>query len=136
MTDLKPGDEVRVFDRSRYHPSPEGGYAGTVRKVGRKYATAAYEVTDTDWNGKPRTSTRTVEFDMSDGTERNGRSRWHLQVRTPAQAEQDKRREIALAVLKDQGIEFRTGRERRLTLEQIEALAEVARTFTDTSQEG
>jgi hypothetical protein len=132
MTPIKAGDEVRVFDYSRYHPSPEGGWAAVVVKVARKYATATYEVTDTDWNGKPRTSTRTVEFDISDGTERGGRSRWDLQVRTPAQAEQDKRRKLALAELREHGIEFRAGRERNFSLDQIEALAEVARTFTET----
>ena len=130
MSDYKVGDEVRVFaDRRR--PNVEGGYPGKVTKVGRKYGTAEYEVATQDWRGLPRTDTRTIEFSLDDGSERGNTSNYAATVETPAQVLEDQRRRNAIAVLASAGIEFRIGRERWFTLEQIEALAEVVKGWED-----
>jgi hypothetical protein len=119
---INPGDEVRVFGRpSRYSKSPPDGYKGTITKVGRKYATATY-----DLDG----GLFTIEFDMRDGCERGSVGTHARRVRTPAQVEQDNRREVALTAIRDGGLEFRSGYPpSRLTLEQLEALAEVVKTW-------
>ena len=132
MTDIKIGDEVRVFP-TRYRrgaSAPEGGHRGTVTKVARKYATATYEKTQT-WLGREETRPVTVEFDMETGMERDRDSQYGYSVRTPGQVELDLRRNAALTALRASGIEFRPGREYRITLEQAEALAEVVKTFGD-----
>ena len=56
-------------------------------------------------------------------------------VRTPGQVERDRRRAAALAAIKDAGLEFRLrpGYGHKVTLEQLEALAEVVKTW---DQEG
>ena len=132
MVDIKVGDEVRVFPpRSRRGASaPEGGHRGIVTKVARKYATATYEVTQT-WLGREETRPVTVEFDMETGYERGSDSQYGYSVRTPGQVELDRRRSAALTALRDRGIEFKPGREYRITLEQAEALAEVVKTWED-----
>lgn len=80
MISLHVGDEVRVFSRTRHNPSPEGGWAGNVIKVGRKYATAAYEWQSSFSDGTTRL---TVEFDMETGIERGSNTIHTLYVRTP-----------------------------------------------------
>ena len=127
MADINPGDEVRVIEGRRYGSGQI--WAGRIAKVARKYATAEYETTRTDWNGKPKREKRTVEFDMTTGWERGTYGTYGIRVRTPAQIEEQERRAGALAEIKAHGIEFKSGRERMLTLEQVEALAEVVKTW-------
>lgn len=127
MTDIKPGDEVRVLKRrSRHDPFPADGYAATVTKVGRKYATATYEVTGTDSSGGERRYERSVEFDMETGIERGHSSMSGYYVRSPEQFERDKRRAAARDLLRDHGIEF-SQRHPLPTLEQLEELAAVVK---------
>lgn len=129
MTSYKEGDEVRVFlvsHRRRRSQSPEG-YPGTVTKTGRKYGTAVFEVLRTI-GGKERTNRCEIAFDMSNGMQRGVTE---YRVRTAEQIKLDQRREVALFLVKDAGIEFSFSRERFLTLEQIEALAEVVRNWKD-----
>ena len=129
MTDIKIGDEVRVIDRSPYHKNPEGGHPATVVKVGRKYATATYETTHTDFRGKERRTERAVEFDMATGREKGSNTNYGLRVETPEQAELAARKSAADAALLARKIRLDFGH--GLTLEQIEALAEVVKTFGD-----
>ena len=126
---IKPGDEVRVLMRisRRGAQVPEDGYQGTVTKTGRKYATAAFEETWTNAAGSSQSRKREISFDMESGIEHAGYEGWY--VRTPEQFHLDKRRKMALFLLGESGIEFKFGRERSLTLEQIEALAEVVKTW-------
>jgi hypothetical protein len=126
MTGYEVGQEVRVFEHRRGVRNPDDGYPGTVTKVGRKYGTAEYDITTTNWNGEPHVWHRSVVFCLDSGTERDGGS-YAVKVRTPAQVAEDQRRSAALSVIKSAGIEFRIGRERRFTLEQVEALAEVVK---------
>jgi hypothetical protein len=130
VSDYKVGDEVRVFLRNRYVTGPDGGFVGTVTKVGRRYATATYERTSTDYRGE-RTITVPVEFDMETGHEKGDSYGNGLRVKTPEQLLLDERRDAALAVIKAAGIEFRPGREHGVTTAQIEALAEVVRGWED-----
>jgi hypothetical protein len=131
MEPVKIGGEVRItpYRPSKYDKTPEGGYAGTVTKVGRKYATAEYEMAYSDYDGTERRLDKTVEFDMTTGIERRTTTTTGLYVRTPEQVERDNRYTAALAVLKDRGLEFRLGRERSFSLELLEALAEVVKSF-------
>lgn len=118
--DIKVGDEVRVIRPSaRYHGagSPEGGWPGRVTKTGRKYATAEYATA---------TRSGTVEFDMATGIERgSANSTYAVRVKTPAQVEREARKDKARESLFKAGISV-SGPHERLTLEQWEALAEVA----------
>ncbi len=104
---IKVGDEVRLlaYGTRLAREFPEDGVRGYVTKTGRKYATASFET----------------------GRERDSSGRWY--VRTPEQMERDQRREKALALLAKADIEFRLARDRNLTLEQIEALAEVVKNW-------
>ena len=127
-TDIKVGAEVRVFSNSSYHPNPEGGYRATVVKVARKYATATFPMTR-KWVGREESYEQTVEFDMTTGIERDGHSSFGYRVRTLAQLEQDARRAAAMEVLTANHVKLEEFRVRRFTLEQVEALAEVVKTF-------
>jgi len=129
MADIKIGDEVRVLSNNSYHPHPEGGYKATVTKVGRKYATATFPATR-KWLGREEQYERPVEFDMTTGIERDGHSSFGYRVRTLAQLEQDERRAAAMATLTAHHIAIDYGH--RLTLEQIESLAEVVKTWDGT----
>ena len=138
MTSFKPGDEVRVL-RSRSHRRgpvpPEGGYRGTVTSVGRKYASAVFEeiLTHPDSAGERRRD-REISFDMETGIVRADTDGWY--VRTPEQLDRDERRKATLFLLGEHGIEIKLGYANSLTLEQIEALAEVARSFSPAPEEG
>lgn len=121
MTGIKVGDEVRVFPgcwRPGY-PAPDEGYPATVTKVGRRYATAQY-------------AHGTAEFDIATGRERGAQGNYCTHVESVQQAEQDARRRRAEDALRSIGLAFTaTGHRERLTLEQIEALADLARSFTE-----
>jgi hypothetical protein len=129
MEHVKIGDEVRIANRRHIRGIAAQRYDGIVIKVGRKYAIAEYEVIGKNMDGGERRTTRAVEFDMTTGIERGASSNYGYYVRTPEQADRDDRRSAALAVLAAGGIEFRLGAERKFTLEQIEALAELVETF-------
>ena len=129
MAYIQPGDEVRVLCRIRRRGQniPEGGYRATVTKVARKYATATFEENWTNLTGKTEKREREISFDMETGIVRADTE--GLYVRTLEQVERDERRKVALFYVKGAGIEFSFGRERSLTLEQLEALAEVVKTW-------
>jgi hypothetical protein len=131
--DIKTGDEVRItLPRHHRHgaSSPEGGYVGRVVKTGRKYATAEYEVTYTDYSGKPRSDTKSLEFSMETGAERDSSSSFRARVQTPEQAKAKVRQDKAREVLFKAGISV-SGDWSRLTLEQWETLAAVAATLPE-----
>jgi hypothetical protein len=131
MAEFKAGDPVIIFKhRTRYDTFPADGYEAAVIKVGRKYATAAYVRQRAAYPAGP--VTETIEFDMETGRERGGTSNYGRYVRTPEQVELDRRLSAAMSVLTNLRIRL----ERKFTLEQIEALAQVARTFADPAQEG
>jgi hypothetical protein len=117
VSEIKAGDEVRVFDRNGPgHGQPSGGWPGTVTKVGRTLIHVEYG------NG------RAEKFRKDTGCAPNAYSSpW---IRTPEQVALAERGAAAGAILREHHITL--GYARSLTLEQIEALAEVARTFTTT----
>ena len=126
MNGIKEGDEVRILTRTRSRHCPEGGHVGHVVKVGRKYATAEYTIPGTTMGGEEKHWNRTVEFDMATGYERGAFSTTTCDyVRTPEQAEHDRRRSAALSVLKEHGLERRLGARDSHSLECLEAIAEV-----------
>jgi hypothetical protein len=126
MADIKVGDEVRVLKhRNRYSSFPAEGYAGTVTKIARKYATATYTRQRTAYPAGPVEDT--VEFDMQTGRVRDGSTNYDIYVQTAEQYERDQRLSAAIAALTARKIQLDFGH--GLTLEQIEALAEVVKTF-------
>lgn len=129
MTTFTVGQEVRILSRrSRYSRVPEGGYVGTVVKVGRKYATATYVIVSEGYGDGEQRRERTIEFDIRTGIERGASSSYGDYVKTPEQLEAGKRQAQALATLKAAGFETRRGH--HPSPELVEALAEVVRTFT------
>jgi hypothetical protein len=111
MPDLKVGDEVRVFDTNgRRSGQPEGGWLGTVIKIGRKYVTIDY--------GRKAES---FEF----GGRRANDPYGHRHFKTLDQVTLDDRRQRAKAVLSDHKIRLDMGHQ--LALDQIEALADFVR---------
>jgi hypothetical protein len=134
MTPIKAGDEVRVIVRNPHRKTPEGGYRATVTKVARKYATAAYEVITQDWHGKDVTTPREIEFDIATGKERGSEGNYGTEVISVDEAARRIRSAAALTILRERKIRLEYGH--GFTLEQIEALAEVAKTFTTPEREG
>lgn len=125
---VNPGDEVRVIEgRRRYGRS--NIWTGRITSVARKYATAEYEVDTTYLNGKPKREKRTIEFDMATGYERYTYGTYGSRVRTPAQLDRAERHAAAVALLKAHHLEFAPGHANSFTLEQVEALAEVVKTW-------
>ena len=116
MTPIQVGDEVRVFDvNGRRMNQPEGGWIGHVKNVGRTLAHIDYP------GGRG-----TEGFKLSDGQRPGGR-RW---FKTLDRVARDDRMCAAQDILIAVGVELNY--RNRLTLEQIEALAEVAKTFGRT----
>ena len=133
MADIKVGDEVRILNRARnsYGSFPKGGYTGTVTKVARRYATATYIRQRTARPAGP--VEETVEFDMETGKLRDGTdysSNYGLYVRTAEQYEAEQRRNAAIAAIRERGVSLEFTRH-SFTTEQIEALAEVVKTWED-----
>lgn len=111
--ELKVGQEVRVFDQNgRRMGQPDGGWPGVVTKVGRKLVAIEY-------------SNRSAQFRLDTQVINDGYG--HRYFETPEQVIRHQRLGRALKALHDHQIML--GRGHRLTVEQIEALAEVARTF-------
>ena len=129
MTTIKAGDEVRVFAAR----PDDDGKPGIVTRVGRKWATATYEAVLHDWRGNEDRRQREIEFCIADGFERGDQFGNGYRVRTLAQVALDEREAAAVKVLRDAGISLDA--RRHFSLDQIEALAEVARTFTDPQTE-
>lgn len=112
---VKVGDEVRVFDiNARRRGQPHGGWVGTVVKVGRILAHVEYQG-------------RTQTFELSTGY-RNDNYR-HQHFETLEQVDVNARCKTAVDVLRERGVEL--SNRRSFTLEQIEALAEVVKTWTE-----
>ena len=125
MSDFKVGDEVRVITHTGYRKSPEGGHRATVVKIGRKYGTATYTRHRTAY--PPGPVEETIEFDLTTGRERGSTSNYSTRVKTLEEVALDERRAAADKILFDAGVSIR----HRPTLEQVEALAEVVKTWED-----
>ena len=118
MTTLKAGDEVRVFDvNGKRVGQPDGGWPGTIVKVGRTLVHVAYR-------------SRTETFRIDGGASNDGYEHQHFLTMTEAAVRN--RHGAARAILRTHKIALEYGH--GLTLDQIEALAEVARTFTETTE--
>lgn len=125
MTLIKVGDPVRVLSNHPYRRTPEGGHRAVVTNVARKYATATYKI------GPEAHHERTIEFEIATGLERGSTGTYSTRVQTLEQVELRDRRASAENTLRRIGLQFTaSGHRDRLTLEQIEALAEVAKSFT------
>lgn len=111
--------EVRVFASpdARYSSQPEGGWAGTVTKVGPTYVYVRHLP-----NGNPQA------YDLKTGHCRDR----DLFIKTLEEAALDDRHAVANQTLHDHGVRLHWNHQ--LTLEQLEALAEVARTFPATGK--
>ncbi|MBN6054547.1 hypothetical protein JYK22_21575, partial [Nonomuraea sp. RK-328] len=113
------GDEVRVFDvNGARRGQPSGGWVGKVIKVGRKYVTVEY-------------LGRTDQFEIDSGRRAND-AYGHRRIKTPEQVALDARWQTALDDLRARRVELRQGH--KFTLEQVEALAEMARSFASTEE--
>jgi hypothetical protein len=113
MGDIKLGDEVRVFDvNGRRMGQPEGGWPGTVVRVGRKLA-------DIKYGGR----VDTFRIDDRQANDKYG----HQSFQTLKEAALDARRDAALKTLRDRRVSL--GHGNTFTVEQIEKLADLVRTF-------
>jgi hypothetical protein len=109
MTDVKKGQEVRIFDVNSRHRGDRGdGWPGKVEKVGSKLAHINY-------HGR----TETFRLDNQRRNDPYG-YQW---FRTLGQIEEDNRRRAALDILRSHHVEL--GLQCTLSLEQIEAIAAV-----------
>lgn len=110
------GDTLRVFNVNGGRMGwPADGYVGTVTKAGPKLFTVEYG------------SRSTTVFRQKDG--RSNDAYRHVWVETPEQAALEQREAKADAALREHGVVLERRSRIRLTVEQLEALAEVARTF-------
>jgi hypothetical protein len=117
---LRVGDEVRVLDTNgRRVGQPDGGWIGRVEKVGRTLVTVSYP------GCRPAEGEK---FSMSDGYHPNDPYR-HRHIHTADEIERQARRAAAIGVLREHHIELKLGRDRSFTIEQLEALAEVVKTW-------
>ena len=110
MAGVKVGDEVRVYSNSRT------GQQGEVVRVGRTRLTIRFGGWTEDFY---------IETQQGVGPQPGYGSNF----RTLEQAAEAGRRKTALATLNSHNIEFKLGRERLFTTEQIEALAALVATF-------
>jgi hypothetical protein len=109
---LTLNEEVRVFGGRRWNQSPPGGWPGRVTRVGRKLCDIAFLA-----EREPQT------FVMATGRLQYG-GLYHFL--TLAQAAERDRRRSALDVLLSYGVIISP--DSSLTADQIEAMAEIART--------
>lgn len=111
MGDLKVGDEVRIFDQNgRRMGQPDSGWPGTVAKIGRT-------LVHIECRG------RTSQYRLDSHRNSDG-FKWFSTLDEVAEME---RAERARQTLREHRITLDFGH--GLTLEQVEALADVARTF-------
>jgi hypothetical protein len=121
MADVKPGDEVRVFDVNGARVGqPVGGWTGEVVKVSPKLVHITYG----GWYGDRPKAFRRDTGRANDAYE-------HQCFMTLDEVAEAERGAAARTVLREHKITLEHGN--RLTVAQLEALAEVAKTFT---QEG
>jgi hypothetical protein len=113
--DIKVGDEVRVYFNSR-----TAGQLGEVVRIGRTRLTV-------------RVNGRNEDFYIETQQGVGPQSGYGTRFRTMADEAEYERRQTALATLKARNVEPRMGYERSFTTEQIEALAEVVKTFDQES---
>jgi sulfite reductase beta subunit-like hemoprotein len=112
MADIKAGDEVRVFDvNGKRMGQPEGGWPGTVEKVGRK-------LVDIRYRG------RVQSFRLD--TRRSNDGYAHQSFKTPEQAAVDGRHARAADFLQECRISMPYT---AYSAEQLEALADLVRSF-------
>lgn len=132
MPKYEVGQELRVFipRHNRLPKSPEGGWPGTVTKVGRKYMTVAVACYS---EGRPAELT----FDMETGRERetSGASHYHADVRTLEQVALELRMKRAREVMELFGIRQKEYFRPQFNLAQCEALAELISTHPAFIQE-
>lgn len=115
---LKVGDEVRVFDvNGNRLGQPEGGWVGTVTKVGRKLVTIQ---TGDGYNGEK-------QYRLEDQMANDNYG--HRRFKTLEQAAQDERRAEAMDVLRNAGINFGY-RAIPFTVDQLEELAALVQSWT------
>jgi len=121
MTPIKAGDEVRVFDvNGKRRNMPLGGWPAEVVKVGRALVT----IRCAGNHGE-----QVFRLDSQQANDNYG----HQWFRMLDEVALMQRRSAAIGALRAIGLSFTSsGYQDRLTLDQIEALAEVARTFTDS----
>jgi len=94
MTDIKVGDEVRVYQNRHFTGSRSNGEPGVVVKVGRKLATV-------------RCNGWAADYRMDSGIINDRYGHWWFE--TPEQAEAREREEAAMAVLAAAGLEVKMG---------------------------
>lgn len=117
--DFKVGDEVRVFDvNGPRRGQPVAGYPGTVTKAGRKLFTVTY-------GG----CSQVFRLDTGQSNDAYG----HQSVKTLEQAELDARRGRAVGTLREH--EITIGVRNSLTVEHLEALADLVRQFAERGSE-
>jgi len=119
---LTVGQEVVLVRMNRWNSQPpEAVRPGVVTRVGRRYAFADFD------GGRIR------EFDMVTGYERGDENGNGLRVMTAEQVDRERRERDTVRFLRENGVDLND--RRRLTLEQIEAIAAILRPDPD-SQEG
>ena len=124
MTPVKAGDEVRVFPLYGFEDAPETGWTAYVSAV----RDGEYDARPVAW-GDDRPGRITFAAADNRSTENGGQ----YIATAPEWAEKRARMTAARRVLADNCIVLESGH--CLTLGQIEALAEVARTFTETTED-
>lgn len=114
------GQEVRVFDvNGRHHGQPEGGWKGEIVRVGRKLVSVDF----------PGYGSKAFRIDDQRAND-NYRHQWFRTLEEVALIE---RKDKAREVLKSVGLELSL--KNGLTVEQLEALAEVIGTHAAFTQE-
>ena len=111
---LTVGQEVRLVLMNRWNSQPPEAVAfGVVTRVGRRYAFADFD------GGRIR------EFDIVTGYERGDENGNGLRVMTAELVDRERREREAVAFLRENGVDMNS--RRHLTLEQIEAIADILR---------
>lgn len=119
---LKVGDEVRVFDvNGKRIGQPEDGWIGTVTKVGRTLVYIEY-------------AGRTDKFEMATGTGPDAYR--HRSFLTAQHAADTARRRAAEDSLREFGITVAYPKRDHFTTDQLEALADLVRSFTQENTDG
>ena len=124
MTTIKAGDEVRVFPLYGTDEAPEAGWIAYVSAV----RDGEYDARPVAW-GDDRSRRLTFAAADNRSTENGGQ----YIATAPEWAEKRARLTAARRILSDNCITLELGH--CLSVDQIEALADVARTFTDDTED-
>lgn len=118
MTGVKVGDEVRIFDvNGSRQNQPEGGWPGSVVKVGRALMTVEYE-------DRRRHDPQVFRIEDGSWNDKNyGHQRWVL---TAERALENQRRNKAVDTLRRCGLMLRDGHGALYSTEDLEVIARVA----------